>query len=108
MQYDFMEDEYCDVRYPQRPSSTEYQHWSSDSENAGSPVLERVLEDTADYFERNQQSEPLTLPQQEPVTEEMHATMGSGDLPNERVSDTSRSSGGIQVRVDQLGQGRTL
>ena len=108
MQYDFMEDEYCDVRYPQRPSSTEYQHWSSDSENAGSPVLDRVLADAADYFERNQQSEPLTLPQQERVTAEMHATMGSEDLLNEKVSDTSMSYGEVQVRVEQPGQERTL
>ena len=108
MQYDFMEDEDCKGRYPQGLFSTEYQHWSSDSENAGSPVLDRVLEDTAAYLERSHQSEPLTLLQQEPVTEEMHATMGSEDLPTEKVKDTPGPPGGIQLRDDQLGQKRTL
>ena len=108
MQYDFMEDQNCKERDLQVSLTTEYQHWSSDSENAGSPVLDRVLEDTAAYLEGCHHREPQPLLQQDQVTEEKYATMEGEDLPSEEVKDNACTPRGTRPSQDQLGQKRTL
>ena len=108
MHYDCVEDQNC-VEYDLQTSTpANYQHWSSDSENAGSPVLDRVLEDTADYFEDHHHHELQPLLSEDQVTGERHASIVGDYTASEEVKEGACTSRGTCPTQDQLGQKRTL
>ena len=80
---------------PWRPLA-DYQHWSPDSENAGSPVLEDVLADAEEYRRMNvhEESELKRLRTgEEPVLEEdTDATKGGEATPVEQLTGKPQES----------------
>ena len=94
----YYDDEDTCSQLPWRPLA-DYQHWSPDSENAGSPVLDDVLADAEEYRRRNWNEESelkrlRTGDEPVPVLEEdTDATKGGEATPVEQLTGKPQESG---------------
>ena len=99
MRSNYYDDEDTCSQLPWRPLA-DYQHWSPDSENAGSPVLDDVLADAEEYrrMNLNEESELKRLRTGEELvveegTEPLDATKGGEATPLKQLTGKSQEDG---------------